>query len=181
MKFRIIPLLVSCFLLLTSMSECKSGDVPFIEFTRYSPICAELNGVMFTSGDYTYLTWGGSQFNLTKFENEFWFSFYRDIASEKDEVTIQISLHENAPFELNKKYRLDSLDNLKFGKISFTENGVAYNFISTEGYIVFTECLGGEDGIGSYNVSGYFEFTAVDSEKGLSITVTNGTFENIWT
>ena len=29
-------------------------------------------------------------------------------------------------------------------------------------------------------LSGCFEFTAVDYEKDLTITVTNGTFENIW-
>ena len=38
-----------------------------------------------------------------------------------------------------------------------------------------------EDGTSSYILSGYFEFTAVDSEKDLTITVTNGTFDNIWT
>ena len=175
---RILSLLIVSFIILTSMSECKQGDVPLVEYTKYSPVNADINGVSFTSGDYTYLAWGGNPFSFMKYDEGFGFGITRDIVSGDDEVTIHISIREDVPFELNKKY---SLDSHKFGKISFTENGVAYNFVSNEGYIIFTDCKGGEDGTSSYILSGCFEFTAVDSEKDLTITVTNGTFENIWT
>lgn len=178
---RILSLLMASFILLTSMSECKQGDVPLVEYTRHSPINAEINGVLFTSGDYTYHAWGGNPFGFVKFDDRFGFDILRDIVSGDDEVTLQISIGEEIPFELNKKYSIDSFNSHKFGKISFTENSVAYTFISSEGYIIFTECKGGEDGTSSYVLSGRFEFTAVDSEKNLTITVTNGTFENIWT
>lgn len=178
---RTLSLLMTSFVILTSMSECEQGNVPLLEYTRYSSINAEINGVLFTSGDYTYRAWGGNPFGFVKFDDRFGFDILRDIVSGDDEVTLQISIGEDSSFELNKKYSLDSFGSHKFGKISFTENGVAYNFISNEGYIIFTECKGGEDGTSSYILSGCFEFTAVDSEKDLTITVTNGTFENIWT
>ena len=177
---RILSLLIVSFIILTSMSECKQGDVPLVEYTKYSPVNADINGVSFTSGDYTYLAWGGNPFGFMKYDEGFGFGITRDIVSGDDEVTIHISIREDVPFELNKKYILDNPQS-KLGKITFKENGVVYNFISTEGYIVFTDCIGGEDGTSSYILSGYFEFTAVDSEKDLTITVTNGTFENIWT
>ena len=79
MKHRIIPLLISCFVILTSMSECKKGEVLFLTHVEYSPIDAELNGVP------------------------------------------------------------------------------------------------------GHSLSGYFEFTAVNEELGMTISVTNGTFENLWT
>ena len=118
-------------IVLTSMSECKQGDVPLIEYTKYSPVNADINGVSFTSGDYTYLAWGGNPFSFMKYDEGFGFGITRDIVSGDDEVTIHISIRE--------------------------------------------------DGTSSYILSGYFEFTAVDSEKDLTITVTNGTFDNIWT
>ena len=118
-------------IVLTSMSECKQGDVPLVEYTKYSPVNADINGVSFTSGDYTYLAWGGNPFSFMKYDEGFDFGITRDIVSDDDEVTIHISIRE--------------------------------------------------DGTSSYILSGYFEFTAVDSEKDLTITVTNGTFDNIWT
>ena len=176
MKHRIIPLLISCFVILTSMSECKKGEVLFLTHVEYSPINAELNGVLFTSGDYVYRNWGGSPFDFVDDESEFYFSFYRYIASEDDEVRISLFMHETTPFELNKKYELSS-EEAKRATISFKENGVDYRFRSIEGYIVFTECKRGDT---SCIMSGYFEFTAVDSNNGLTLEVTNGIFENLW-
>ena len=128
---RILSLLIVSFIILTSMSECKQGDVPLVEYTKYSPVNADINGVSFTSGDYTYLAWGGNPFSFMKYDEGFGFGITRDIVSGDDEVTIHISIRE--------------------------------------------------DGTSSYILSGYYEFTAVDSEKDLTITVTNGTVDNIWT
>ena len=100
------------------MSECKQGDVPLVEYTKYSPVNADINGVSFTSGDYTYLAWGGNPFSFMKYDEGFGFGITRDIVSGGDEVTIHISIRE--------------------------------------------------DGTSSYILSGYFEFTAVDSEKDFS-------------
>lgn len=129
--WRMLSLLMISIIVLTSMSECKQGDVPLVEYTKYSPVNADINGVSFTSGDYTYLAWGGNPFSFMKYDEGFGFGITRDIVYGDDEVTIHISIRE--------------------------------------------------DGTSSYILSGYFEFTAVDSEKDLTITVTNGTFENIWT
>ncbi len=176
MKYRFIPMLIASLILLTSMSECKDGDVLFINHTEYSPINAEIDGVLYTSGDYTYLNWGGSPFELSKKENEFSFSFYRDIHSENHGVYISISFSKSEPFELNKKYDLGE----GCGKIYYFRDGnerVSYPMI--EGHIIFTECTGNEENY--YIVSGTFEFTAKDSGNDRIVKVTNGTFENLWT
>ena len=59
---------MTSIIVLTSMSECKQGDVPLVEYTKYSPVNADINGVSFTSGDYTYLAWGGNPFSFMKYD-----------------------------------------------------------------------------------------------------------------
>ena len=112
---------------------------------------------------------------MARYETEFYFSFYRDIASEDDKVLISLYLHENTPFELNKKYELGS-EKTKRATISFKKNGVDYLFSAIEGYIVFTDLWRGSS---SSIISGCFEFTAIDIEKGLTLKVTNGIFQDL--
>ena len=178
MKHRIIPLLISCFVILTSMSECQKGEIWFLNYVDYSPINAELNGVLFTSGYYKYSGWCMSPFCFTTdYETGFYFSFDRDIVSGDDKALISLFMRETTPFELNRKYELGT-EKTKGATVSFKKNGVSYVFSSIEGYIVFTECKRGSAG---HSLSGYFEFTAVNEELGMTISVTNGTFENLWT
>lgn len=179
MKHGITPLLVSCFVILTSLSECEPGAL--IITTKYAPVSAELNGVLFTSDSVTYL-WNSSAADLLKYEDSFTFGFNRHISSsDTSEVSIGITLFEEVPFELNREYRLGTEDDEKYGRISFfSDDGGSYRsyrFISSEGYVVFTECTG----TSKYCLSGYFEFTAVDSQNDSTIVVTNGTFENLYT
>ena len=176
MKIHITPLLVSFFVILTSLSECDPEAL--IITTRYAPVSAELNGVLFTSDSVTYL-WNSSAADLFKYEDSFTFGFNRDISSsDTSEVSIGIILFEETPFELNREYSLGTKDDEKYGQIRFfTDDGGSYRFISSEGHIVFTKC----SGTGPHSVSGYFEFTAVDSSNDSTIIVTNGTFENLRT
>ena len=76
---------------------------------------------------------------------------------------------------INKKYELGS-EKTKRATISFKKNGVDYLFSAIEGYIVFTDLWRGSS---SSIISGCFEFTAIDIEKGLTLKVTNGIFQDL--
>lgn len=39
------------------MAECERGNVPLLQTTRHSPVKAEINGVLFSSEEYTF--WDG--------------------------------------------------------------------------------------------------------------------------
>lgn len=172
--------ILSVIALTAMMAECERGNVPLLQTTRHAPVKAEINGVLFSSEEYTYLGWGGNDIWLSTYESKFSFGFGRDLISNNDESSIDLSLStiQNTPFELNKKYNIGTDVRSGCGQISFTHNGIFYKFVSTEGYIVFTKCI---DQSTRCIVSGYFEFTATDSEKGITINVTNGTFEDLYT
>ena len=157
-------------MILTSMSECRNE-------TKYSPINAELNGISFTSGNYTYtMNMGGSPFYFHEYESDLVFHFEREIVSDDDRVKIIMNLRGELPFELNRQYAIGT--NLKDGYagIILKEDGARYTFMSTGGYVVFTERTGDNP----YVLSGRFEFTARNEKKDSVINVTNGTFENLY-
>ena len=176
MKNKLFPLILSCFFLLTSMSECKRGNVPLLQYTYECPITAELNGILYQSEEYTQLAWGDMMSAFKKYEEgqSLLFSFYfmRDISTiDGDEITIRLFIEEDEdPFELNKKYKLTN-SQTRCGKIFYYKNAQMYEFVSNEGYVVFTQ-------YDDYHISGNFEFTAIDTEHDLTLEVTNGTFEN---
>ena len=157
-------------MILTSMSECRNE-------TKYSPINAELNGISFTSGNYTYtMNMGGSPFYFHEYESDLVFHFEREIVSDDDRVKIIMNLRGELPFELNRQYAIGT--NLKDGYagIILKEDGARYTFMSTGGYVVFTERTGDNP----YVLSGRVEFTARNEKKDRVINVTNGTFENLY-
>ncbi len=154
-------------MILTSMSECRNE-------TRYSPINAELNGISFTSGNYTYtMNMGGSPFYFHEYESDLVFHFEREIVSDDDRVKIIMNLRSELPFELNRQYAIGTKEGS--AKIIFWEDRVQYRFMSTGGYVVFIERTGTSGSV----LSGRFEFTSRNEEKDSVINVTNGTFENL--
>lgn len=180
MKHHIIPLLIACFMILTSMSECRNVDFDLFQETLYSPVNAELNGIPYTSGEYTYKCGfyydDRNPFRFSEHESGFEFSFDRDIVSDDGSVAIFMNLRSELPFELNRQYAIGT--NLKDGYagIILKEDGARYTFMSTGGYVVFTERTGDNP----YVLSGRFEFTARNEKKDSVINVTNGTFENLY-
>lgn len=174
MTTRLTSIFVSSLLILTMVSSCKKGDIPFIRYTANCPINAEINGTLFTSENYISVL-GQIPSTLTLYPEYFFFSFQRNLTAGENTVKLTINV-EDSSFELNKKYPLSTKYENSYGQVIFTQNGEGYEFVSTEGYIVFTnyQVTGGTE-----IVSGHFEFTAVDSDKNLTINITDGTFENL--
>lgn len=166
-------------LTLIMVSSCKNGDIPFIRFTYHCPIHATINGTLFISENYTSVL-GQTPASLSRYTTYFYFLFQRKLSDGENKVLLTIQAAPDGQIELNKKYPLSTIteNNIahsSFGKVSFTQNEESYEFVSTEGYVVFTECQIN----GLAVISGYFEFTAVDSNKNITINVTDGTFENL--
>lgn len=166
-------------LTLIMVSSCKNGDIPFIRFTYHCPIHATINGTLFISENYTSVL-GQTPASLSRYTTYFYFLFQRKLSDGENKVLLTIQAVPDGQIELNKKYPLSTIteNNIahsSFGKVSFTQNEESYEFVSTEGYVVFTECQIN----GLAVISGYFEFTAVDSNKNITINVTDGTFENL--
>lgn len=167
--------------MLIMVSSCKNGDILFIRYTYHCPIHATINGTLFISENYTSVL-GQPPSTLSRYTNYFYFFFQRKLTAGEKKVLLTIQAVPDGQLELNKKYPLSTitegnLAHSSFGKVSFTHNEESYEFVSTEGYIVFTEKCQIVDG--SEILYGYFEFTAVDSNKNITITVTDGTFENL--
>lgn len=168
-------------LTLIMVSSCKNGDIPFIRFTYHCPIHATINGTLFISENYTSVL-GQTPASFSRYTSFFYFLFQRKLSDGENKVLLTIQAVPDGQIELNKKYPLSTIteNNIahsSFGKVSFTQNEESYEFVSTEGYIVFTEKCQIIDG--SEILYGYFEFTAVDSNKNITINVTDGTFENL--
>ena len=164
-------------MILTSMSECRNVDFDLFQKTLYSPVNAELNGIPYTSGEYTY-KYGfyyhdRNPFRFSEHESGFEFSFDRDIVSDDGSVAIFMNLRSELPFELNRQYAIGTKEGS--AKIIFWEDRVQYRFMSTGGYVVFIERTGTSGSV----LSGRFEFTSRNEEKDSVINVTNGTFENL--
>lgn len=166
-------------LTLIMVSSCKNGDIPFIRTTYHCPVNAKINGTNFTSQNYTIVL-GQTPASLSRYPEFFNFFFQRKLTDGENKVLLMIQTVQDGQLELNKKYPLstiieNNLGHSSFGKVTFTQNEESYEFVSTEGYVVFTECQIN----GLAVISGYFEFTAVDSNKNITINVTDGTFENL--
>ena len=164
-------------MILTSMSECRNVDFSLFQETLYSPVNAELNGIPYTSGEYTYKCGfyydDRNPFRFSEHESGFEFSFDRDIVSDDGSVAIFMNLRSELPFELNRQYAIGTKEGS--AKIIFWEDRVQYRFMSTGGYVVFIERTGTSGSV----LSGRFEFTSRNEEKDSVINVTNGTFENL--
>ena len=109
-------------------------------------------------------------------ENGFYVYIERLIYSDSGvETPLEICIDEDVPFALHTKYPLGSENNWARAKgCTSTEGYVgAKGCTSTEGYVVFTEKR--NDGL-----SGVFEFEASDGGTGAGVSVTNGTFVNLW-
>lgn len=172
MKTRMSSFTVFLFILIM-ISSCN-GEIPFIRYTAHCPINAKINGTLFTSETYTSVL-GQIPSTLTRYPEYFFFSFQRDLTAEKRMVELTINIEDDS-FELNKKYPLSTKSEKSYGQVIFIQNGESYEFVSTEGYIVFTKC---QTTGGTEVISGYFEFIAADSKNNLIINITDGTFENL--
>lgn len=151
------------------LASVVSGCLPVIRpdnRLRYSPVAAEVNGVLYSSGEFEYPSaeWHPS-FEFVYDEKRFAVTIERSIFSDVgEEAALYIHVSEDAPFELNKKYLIEE-DNRNYCSIN--------DIYSVDGYVLFT-------GLHDDSLSGIFEFTAVDEATGETIEVRNGIFENLW-
>ena len=176
-KYKSIFRFLIIFLVCTSMSMCQDVKFHFFERTRYSPVCAEINGTQYSSGNYEYSR-RGNPFNLTIDDSGFLCYFSRTITAGDNSVWLRLDMRVNESFELNKDYRLGTDDS--YARVSYFSDGVKYMFTSTEGYVRFSECKGLDTPNGPYSMSGSFEFIAFDSDNNLTINVSNGTFADLY-
>lgn len=149
--------------ILMAAPECRHDD----RLLRYSPVAAELDGELYYSGEYVYPKFvnADQSFIFIQEPAGFHVSIERRIFSDSGaEALLAIYVDESVPFALHTRYPLGSENN--WARIK--------GCTSTEGYVVFTEKR--DDGL-----SGVFEFEASDSETGAVVSVTNGTFVNLWT
>lgn len=164
-KTSFILMMLASVLILTSMSQCNRDN----RLLRYSPVAAEIDGVLYYSGEYEYdrIIIQDNPYSLEHINRDscFAMSIDRRIFSDGgDGADLHISVDEKVPLEMHRKYPLG----VEGGSMAYIMDAA-----STGGYVLFTE-------LKHEGVSGVFEFTAKD-EAGAVVRVTNGTFENILT
>ena len=93
MTTRLRSIFVSSLLILTMVSSCKKGDIPFIRYTANCPINAEINGTLFTSENYISVL-GQIPSTLTLYPEYFFFSFQRNLTAGENTVTYTVEVPE---------------------------------------------------------------------------------------
>lgn len=171
MKRSFIPLLLASVIILTSMSDCvKEEDRGLVSL--------DLDGRTYSRQEPIFYFRELMYANFRLEETSFLFTISETFppyeGDEFEHFILSLSLNEDEPFELYRRYPLGE-DNS--GRISLVvptgvDSGTSVSFSSQDGYVEFTEYDGEE-------LSGKFEFTAVNHETDSIVYVTNGVFENI--
>lgn len=183
MKIRcMIPLLLASVVVLTSMSHCRKEN-PGPASNR---VWARIDGVMYGRGSDSYTS--GRRPVLTGSDDGFNFYLSTTLlpagvenADElrNNEVTLKLYVRGTSAVELNRPYPLGGSDGdhglvnkIVWEVDEFGSAGRNYDFVSTEGMVVFTARS-------ADSVSGTFEFTAVRADTGDALKVEDGVFENL--
>ena len=150
MKHAIIPLFITCLVVLTSMSDCEKNNIFYRTDDNY--VSATIDGTIFESkpekhpNSYPYYP-----HELVIYDSEFFFGTYRDLWAEKHTCSLFLNAECKESFELNKRYPLISLN-----------NDTPYNLSS---YVEISR----DEEFTLYNaISGWVEFTSWDNKKYLS-------------
>ncbi|MBQ3612871.1 MAG: hypothetical protein II989_02140 [Bacteroidales bacterium] len=177
MRTGIIPILLSGFIVLTSMSECKKHNLLY--HLVDNPVSFILNGIQFQSQPERVNNYGGSAHEFDTDDNGFFFSMSRELMSETDEYTLHIYLKSTEPFELNKRYSVCEMvdmaeNNVGYASLlSFTDGFVAYHD-AISGWIEFTDVSKGDHNY----ISGKFEMNCEDYDDNdlTFMEIRNGQF-----
>lgn len=104
MKRKILPLLISCVIVFTSLSECR--DYSFLYNTYENPISAEVNEVKFKSEpEQVYPNREALSNPMQLYDWGFHFQITRELHSESAEtISLSLNLISYDSLELNKRY-----------------------------------------------------------------------------
>lgn len=167
MKHGIIPLLVSCFVILTSLSECESNNL--VHHTVENPVSVTIDGIVYESQPEKILKIGGDAHYLLEDAGGFTFRIARTISSAEKSYTLYLNVESNEPFEVGKRYDC-FLESSSIMSISDDGGKWTYHDAVT-GWIEFTDFSKGNH----YYVSGNFEMDVEDYDES-PIELRNGRF-----
>ncbi len=159
MKWNFLPLFISSFFILMSISGCGNTFFRYKQ-KQYSPIRAEINGEIFSADSITFAGSGGYSFHI--YSQSFSFNAARKMSDGKKNIDMHICLYSDEPFQLDRKYAIENANNVEnfYRKTRFdvhSDESVTCYFV-VEGFISFYEYIEGTD----TQISGIFEFTAVN-------------------
>lgn len=176
MKRKIIPLLISCFVII--ISGCKKNC--FVS-TYDNPVSATINGVNYKSRPEQMPIFyvGRAPYRLDQYSWGFTLEFSRELYSDQgSEIYLALNMSGKGNLELNKRYPLpskydDNYDGLPVRPIyisEYKEEGLSIHHL-VSGWIEF--CAIEDNGF----ISGSFEMDLGDS----SMEVRNGQFGPVLT
>ena len=171
MKLRIIPLFISCCMLLTSMSECQKNNI--VHHTVENPVSCTIDDVIYESSPEKILNVGGDVHGLFEYDWGFTFNINRRVNSEIGSYTLYLDVVCGEPFELGKRYPILVNGEEEYqgpsGLLDDSVNWIYHNAIS--GWVEFTDFSKGNH----YYVSGVFEMDCMDHDDSPMI-LRNGQF-----
>lgn len=174
MKLRIIPLFISCCILLTSMSECQKNNL--VHHTVENPVSCTIDNVTYESSPEKILNIGGDAHRLLEYDWGFTFNINRCVSSDMGSYRLYLNVVCKEPFELNKRYPVvlngedKTLDpSSLLDNSTNASNWIYHNAIS--GWVEFTDFSKGHH----CYVSGIFEMECIDSDDS-PIILRNGQF-----
>ncbi len=156
MKNRIIPILVSCFVILTSLSSCKEYD-PFNR-TIENPVSVTIDGAIYKSHPERIYSVGGDVHSLVERDGGFNFYLARAISSDKKTYTLYLDVTSTEPFELGRRYKFS--ESCSIMSISDDDGKWTYHYAET-GWVEFTDFSKDSH----CYVSGIFEMDVADYDE----------------
>lgn len=179
MKLRIIPLFISCCILLTSMSECEKNNL--VHHTVENPVSCIIDDVIYESSPEVILNVGGDIHHLIEHDWGFAFDIRRRINSKLKSYTLYLNVESREPLETGKRYPIviskgeDGTTGEYLGPSSLLDNSTdTSNWIyhyAISGWVEFTDFSQGNH----YYVSGIFEMECIDHDNS-PIILRNGQF-----
>ena len=173
MKLRIIALLISCCILLMSMSGCERNNL--IYHTEDNPVSCTIDGIEYKSSPERVLNWGGVAHEFSEYDWGFFFELRRYVDSDKKSYLIVLNVEISESFELGKKYpinvRTEEYEYLGAGYLREYSSASTTHYVIS-GWVEFTDFY---KEYSNYYVSGVFEMDCLDSDDS-PLRVRNGQF-----
>lgn len=179
MKHAIIPLLITCLVVLTSMSDCEKNNLFYSTYDNY--VSATIDGTTFESKPEGYFSSHPYYPHSIEYTDPELFIFYssRDLYSKEYSCLLWIRVVAPRPLELHKRYPVNSIiyDGCKLVShcyIGMSQDGICSYYDAVSGWIEFTSW---DD---KKYLSGRFEMDCVNEDNEI-IEVRDGIFGPIYT
>ena len=173
MKLRIIALLISCCILLMSMSGCER--INLISHTEDNPVSCTIDGIEYKSSPERVLNIGGGAHEFFEFDWGFFFELRRYVDSDMKSYLIVLNVEISESFELGKKYpinvRTEEYEYLGAGYLREYSSASTTHYVIA-GWVEFTDFY---KEYSNYYVSGVFEMDCLGSDD-FPLRVRNGQF-----